>query len=101
MPLIQSMYDKYKAKGYDVIAVALEGNMADNIKQFAKQGKYTFRVVLDQESADGSLVVAENWKVPGTPTIYLVNNEGKITFSRVGRLSEQELDKAITEAMGK
>lgn len=101
MPLIQSMYEKHKAQGFDVIAVALDGDLAENIRQFAKQGKYTFRIVLDQESADGALVVAESFRVPGTPTIYIVNPQGKITFSRVGRLGEQELEKAILNAMGK
>jgi len=101
MPLIQSMYEKYKAQGFDVIAVALDGDLAENIRQFAKQGKYNFRIVLDQESKEGSLVVAESYHVPGTPTIYIVNPQGKITFSRVGRLGEQELDKAILNAMGK
>lgn len=94
------MNDKYKGKGFEVVGVALDGDLAENIRQFAKQGKYTFRIVLDQESAEGSLVIAESFMVPGTPTIYLVNKEGKITFSKVGRVGEEELDKAILSAMG-
>jgi peroxiredoxin len=100
MPLVQAMYDKYKGKGFEVVGVALDGDLAENIRQFAKQGKYTFRIVLDQESAEGSLVIAESFMVPGTPTIYLINKEGKITFSKVGRVGEEELDKAILSAMG-
>lgn len=100
MPLVQAMHQKYKDKGLSVVTVALDGNLDENIRQFVKQGKFTFKVLLDRESEDGSLVVAEKFMVPGTPTLYLVNPEGKITFSKVGRVGESELDKAIIEALG-
>lgn len=99
MPLIQSMSAKYKTKGLEVVAVALDGNLEENIRQFVKQGKYTFTVVTDQESEDGSLVLAEKFMVPGTPTIYIINGKGKVTFTRVGRISEAELEKAVTQAL--
>lgn len=101
MPLIQSLYDSHKEQGLEVIAVALDGDLANNIRQFAKQGKYTFTILLDQESEDGSLVVAEDYVVPGTPTIYIIDKNGKITFSKVGRVGETELEKAIQSALGK
>ncbi len=101
MPLVQSMYEKYKAKGFSVVAVTLDGNLEENIRQFVKQGKYTFTVLLDQESKDGSLVVAEKFNVPGTPTLYMVDAKGLITFAKVGRTTEAELEKAITDSFGK
>jgi len=100
MPLIQSLYDKYTAKGFEVISVALDGDMAEAIGQFAKQGKYTFTVLLDEEDEEGSLVVAENYMVPGTPTIYIIDRAGKVTYAYVGRASEEELEKAINAALG-
>lgn len=99
MPLIQSIHDKFKAKGMEVLAVALDGNLEENIRQFVKQGKYTFTVITDQESADGSLVLAEKYMVPGTPTIYLINGKGKITFTKVGRVGEEELEKAVNQSL--
>lgn len=101
MPLVQSMYEKYKDAGFEVVSVALDGDLAKNIKEFAKHGGYTFTILLDEESEDGSLVVAEEFMVPGTPTIYLVNEQGKITYTRVGRVGEAELEKEILKAMGK
>lgn len=101
MPLVQALFDKYKDKGFSVVSVALDGNLDENIRQFVKQGKYTFTVLLDEENKEGSLVVAEKYVVPGTPTIYIVNSKGKITYSKVGRTSEAELDKAILDALGK
>lgn len=101
MPLVQSLLQKYKDKGLSVISVALDGGLDENIRQFVKQGKYTFTVLLDQEAADGSLVVAERYMVPGTPTIYVVDTKGKIVFNKVGRASEQELEKVILSVLGK
>jgi len=100
MPLVQAMHQKFKDKNLSVVTVALDGNLDENIRQFVKQGKYTFKVLLDEESKDGSLVVAEKFMVPGTPTLYVVNPKGKVTFSKVGRVGEAELEKAIIEALG-
>lgn len=101
MPLIQALFQKYKEQGFSVVSVALDGNLDENIRQFVKQGKYTFTVLLDEENKEGSLVVAEKYMVPGTPTVYIINAKGKITYSKVGRTSEAELDKAIADASGK
>jgi peroxiredoxin len=101
MPMIQGTFEKYKDQGLEVLAVALDGDLVENIKQFAKQGGFTFTVLLDEEDEDGSLVVAENFMVPGTPTIYVVDTKGKIAFSKVGRVDEIELHKAIEGALGK
>lgn len=102
MPLIQSFLEKYKTDGFDVITVVLDGgDLADNISGFIKQGKFTFKVLLDEETEDGSLVVAEDYMVPGTPTVYLINSEGKITFATVGRTPDEEFEAAIKNALGK
>ena len=102
MPLIQSYYDHYKDDGFEVVTVVLDGgDLADNIDGFIKQGKFTFHVLLDEETEDGSLVVAEDYMVPGTPTVYVINSEGKITFATVGRTPEEEFEGAIKAALGK
>jgi thiol-disulfide isomerase/thioredoxin len=101
MPMIQGTFEKYKDQGLEVLAVALDGDLVENIKQFAKQGGYTFRILLDEEDDEGSLVVAENFMVPGTPTIYVVDTKGKVVFSKVGRVDEVVLHKAIEGALGK
>lgn len=101
MPLVQSMFEKHSAAGFEVVSVALDGDLSKNIKEFAKQGGYTFTVLLDEESEDGSLVVAEEFMVPGTPTIYLINEQGKVTYTKVGRVGEAELEREILNAMGK
>jgi thiol-disulfide isomerase/thioredoxin len=102
MPLIQSMADKYRDAGLKVISVALDGiSLSRNIKKFTEQFGYTFTVLLDEETEDESLVVADEFLVSGTPTIYLINEQGKITFYKVGPVGEAELEKAIQNAIGK
>jgi peroxiredoxin len=101
LPLIQAMNDRHNGKGLDVTTIVLDGDMADAIAGFAKKNKYTFTILLDQETPDGALVVADNYRIPGTPTIYVVDKAGKIAFARVGQVSEGELEKAVQAAMGK
>ncbi len=96
MPLIQSMYQKYSPTGLKVISIAMDGGMEDSISAFAKQEKYTFTLLVDNEN----LEVTDAYGIPGTPTLYIADKTGKITFSKVGRVGEEELEKALKTALG-
>lgn len=96
MPLIQSMYQKYSPNGLKVISIAMDGGMEDSIAAFAKQEKYTFTLLVDNEN----LEVTDAYGIPGTPTLYIADKNGKITFSKVGRVGEDELEKALKTTLG-
>ncbi|MBI5016672.1 MAG: TlpA family protein disulfide reductase [Deltaproteobacteria bacterium] len=100
MPLIQRLYDQYKGKGFDVLAVAMDGEpMKKSIQGLVRQQGYTFRVFIDKLAADESFVVADPYGVAGTPTLYLVDRAGKITLAEVGQTSREVLEKAIQKAL--
>lgn len=100
MPLIQRLYDQYKAKGFDVLAIAMDGEpMKKSIQGLVRQQGYTFRVFIDKLAADESFVVADPYGVAGTPTLYLVDRAGKIALAEVGRTSREVLEAAIQKAL--
>jgi len=102
MPLIQRLYEEYKDKGLVVVAIAMDGApMAKSIQGLANQQGYTFRVFIDQLAADESFVAADPFGVAGTPTLYLVNSQGKITFAEVGRTSKETLEGVVRQALPK
>lgn len=100
MPLIQRLYDQYKAKGFQVMAIAMDGEpMKKSIQGLVRQQGYTFRVFIDKLAADESFVTADPYGVAGTPTLYLVDRGGKIVLAEVGRTSREVLEAAIQKAL--
>ena len=101
MPIVQRLHEKYR-DALTVLAVALDGEpLKNSIVGFVKQEGYTFRVLIDELDAKEMFKVADPYGVGGTPTIYLVDRAGKVTFARIGRFKEEDLEKAIQSALKK
>ena len=80
MPQIVATYDKYKDKGYDTIAVAMQYDPPSYVVNFAQTRKLPFKVAIDNTGA-----VARAWgDIKITPTTYIVNKRGEIVKSYVG-----------------
>ena len=80
MPEVIATYDKYKGKGYDTIAVAMEYDPPAYVVNFTQTRKLPFKVAIDTAGA-----VSKAWgDVKLTPTTYIVNKRGEIVKSYVG-----------------
>lgn len=91
MPKVIATYDKYKAQGYDTLAVAMSYDPPSYVVNFAKTRKLPFKVAIDNTGA-----VAKAWgDVALTPTTYLVNKRGQIVKRYVGEPDFAELHKLI------
>ena len=95
MPQIVSTYDKYKAKGYDTLAVAMQYDPPSYVVNFAETRKLPFKVAIDNTGA-----VARAWgEVKLTPTTYIVNKRGEIVKRYVGAPDFAELHKLIEKLL--
>lgn len=102
MPFIQKMYDRYKEKGLDVVSIALDGEpLKNSIAGFVKQEGYTFRVLIDELDENEAFKVSDPYGVGGTPTLFVVDRAGKVTFGKAGRVKDEEIEKAITSVIDK
>lgn len=96
MPLIQKLYDRYRDRGLSVVCIALDGEaLQSSIAGVVKQEGYTFRVLIDEINVRETFKVADAYGVEFTPTLYLLDNKGKVALVRTGRPKEEELAKAI------
>jgi thiol-disulfide isomerase/thioredoxin len=101
MPIVQRLHEKYR-DALTVLAVALDGEpLKNSIVGFVKQEGYTFRILIDELDGKEMFKVADPYGVGGTPTIYLVDRAGKIAFAKVGRIKEEDLEKAIQSVLKK
>jgi thiol-disulfide isomerase/thioredoxin len=80
MPKLISTYNKYRAQGYDTVAVAMSYDPPSYVVNYSETRKLPFKVAIDNTGA-----VAKAWSdVQRTPTAYLVNKRGEIVKQYVG-----------------
>jgi peroxiredoxin len=95
MPQVITTYDKYKARGYDTLAVAMSYDPPSYVVNFAETRKLPFKVAIDNTGS-----VAQAWgDVKLTPTTYLVNKKGEIVKRYVGAPDFAELHKLIEKLL--
>ena len=95
MPKVIATYDKYKAQGYDTLAVAMRYDPPSYVVNFAESRKVPFKVAIDNTGA-----VAKAWgDVALTPTTYIVNKRGEIVKRYVGEPDFAELHKLIEKLL--
>ena len=85
-----------------VVAIALDGEpLKNSIVGFVKQEGYTFRILIDELDDKEMFKVADPFGVGGTPAIFLVEKGGKVSLAKVGRVKEEDLEKAIQSVLKK
>ncbi len=95
MPKVIATYDKYKAQGYDTMAVAMSYDPPSYVVNFAETRKLPFKVAIDNTGA-----VARAWgDVTLTPTTFIVNKRGEIVKRYVGEPDFAELHKLIEKLL--
>jgi peroxiredoxin len=95
MPKMVQTYDKYRAKGYDHVAVAMSYDPPSYVVNYAQTRKLPFNVAIDNTGS-----VAKAWgEVQITPTSYLVNKRGEIVKRYVGEPDFAELHRLIEKLL--
>ena len=95
MPKIISTYDKYRAQGYDTVAVAMSYDPPSYVVNYAQTRKLPFQVAIDNTGA-----VAKAWgDVQLTPTTFVVNRRGEIVKRYVGEPDFAELHRLIEKLL--
>ena len=86
---------EFKSRGLEVLLVDVQEN-AQLVKRVVTERGYPNRVLLD---ATGD-VSARAWGVFGTPTVYLIDREGRLVARGVGpRDWEQPAARSVLEAL--
>ena len=95
MPQVTSTYNKYHAKGYDTVAVAMSYDPPSYVVNYAQSRALPFKVAIDNTGA-----VAKAWgDVQLTPTTYLLNKRGEIVKQYVGAPDFTALHKLIEKLL--
>ena len=95
MPELVATHEKYHARGFDTLAVAMHYDPPSYVVNFVETRKLPFQVALDNTGS-----IAKAWgDVQLTPTTYLVNKRGEIVKTYVGAPNFPELHRLIEELL--
>ena len=80
MPEIAATYEKYKALGFDTLAVAMSYDPPAYVARFAESRRLPFGVAIDNTGE----IARQFGQVEATPTTFIVNKRGEIVKRFVG-----------------
>jgi peroxiredoxin len=95
MPQIASTHQKFKARGYDTVAVAMDYDRPAAVAHFAQSRALPFGVAFDKS---GELARAFG-DVKLTPTTFLIDKQGRIVRRYLGAPDFAALDKLIDDLL--
>jgi peroxiredoxin len=82
MPQLVDVYQRYHGKGLEIVAVAMNYDPAENVRQFTAEQRLPFPVVMDTQ---GDIAHAFG-EVKLTPTSFVIDADGHIAEQTIGDL---------------
>jgi peroxiredoxin len=95
MPHIVATYNKFKGRGYQTVAVAMDYDPPAYVNRFAQSRALPFAVAHDVNGA----VARAFGDVKMTPTTFLIDKQGRIVKRYLGAPDFAALDKLIGELL--
>jgi peroxiredoxin len=91
MPKVVDAHRKFSARGYETIAVAVRRDDPERVAQFAAKHALPFKVAIDSSGEVGR----EFGNVRITPTVFLIDKNGKVLRRYVGKPDWTEFHRLV------
>lgn len=91
MPHLIDVYQRYHSKGLEIVAVSMNYDPAEQVRQFNAEHRLPFPVVMDTR---GDIARAFG-EVKLTPTTFLIDAEGNIAEQTIGDLDFVKLQQRL------
>lgn len=91
---MQSIYERYRDRGFEILAVNFQESSAD-ASQFSSDFGLTFPIVLDTNGE-----IADTYRVLGFPESFFLDRDGVIRDLQIGSITEDKLEAKVTALLG-
>jgi len=79
MPTMQKIYSDYKEKGLEILAINIEPDATEEIREFIHELRLTFPILLDPD-----MKVTRTYRLIGLPVSLLIDRQGIIRSKSLG-----------------
>jgi peroxiredoxin len=79
MPSMQKLYERFKGKNFEILAVSIDGNAHEAVAPFVQKLHLTFPVLLDPKGKTEGL-----YRITGVPESFIVDREGILVNKVIG-----------------
>ena len=97
MPRLIDAYRRHRPQGFELIAVAMPYDPAEQVGAYAKKHALPFPVVLDLQGT----LTKDFGDIRLTPTAILIDKQGNIVRTIVGEVDFAALDRQLEQALGR
>ena len=96
MPTLDKIAQEYASKNVLIVGIGIDS--PSNIRQFLEKTPVSYPIVIG--GLDGSALAKQMGNAQGAlPYTVIINAKGKSVFTKLGKISEEELKKAINSAI--
>lgn len=95
MPRMIEAHNKYAARGYEMVAVAVNDH-PNRVADFVQKRALPFKVALDSTGE----IAKRFGDIRVTPTTFLIDKKGRVLKRYVGEPEWQEFDRLVEKALG-
>lgn len=94
-PWMNSIYEKYRSQGFEIVAINLDMN-ADDAQKFLANNTAKFSIAFDSKG-----VTPKQYGVKGMPTSYLLGRDGRVIYQHMGfnEADKEKLEQKIQEVL--
>ncbi len=79
MPAMQRLYEKFRGRGFEVVAVSVDQGNSEAVRKFVNNLKLSFPIVLDPDQ-----VTKQAYRVRALPTTFLIDRLGRVVALGMG-----------------
>jgi thiol-disulfide isomerase/thioredoxin len=96
MPTLDKIAQEYASKNVLIVGIGIDS--PSNIRQFLEKTPVSYPILIG--GLDGSALAKQMGNAQGAlPYTVIINAKGKSVFTKLGKISEEELKKAINSAI--
>lgn len=97
MPQLQKLYQEVQSQPVEFVGVNLdEPALHTAVRNFLKSAGFSYPIIVNKTAALDAQT-DKLYLVTGTPVIYMIRQDGTVSFAHVGRLEPDDLKKAVME----
>jgi thiol-disulfide isomerase/thioredoxin len=97
MPILNELHKELSKKEFELLAINMDGErMLEGVKSYVEEEGFVFTILMDEYDGE-TMKVADPYGVQGTPTVYIIDRNGQVAFSKAGDVERDEF-RALVES---